>query len=90
MANDILEDLFFGKVIPWEQRPDDIEECRNLNQKMSRTMRVLDEHLNKEAKALLDQYLSDQADMEALLSCDSFKTGFRLGVQLMLAVYKEP
>ena len=37
----------------------------------------------------LDQYISDRADLESMLQCDSFRTGFRLGVQLMLAACKK-
>ena len=90
MPNDILEDLFYGKINPWEDCPGHIEELRSLNQKMSQLSEILEKQLDKEPRSLLDQYLSNRADMEALLSCDSFKTGFRLGVQIMMAVYKEP
>ena len=86
----ILEDLFFGKIDPWENRPSNMEEFHFLNQKMSRLSDALDELLDDEAKLLLDQYLSSRASMEMLLSCDSFKTGFRLGAQIMMAVYKKP
>lgn len=90
MPGDILEDLFYGKINPWEDCPGHIEELRSLNQKMSQLSDILEERLDKETRSLLDQYLSNRADMEALLSCDSFKTAFRLGVQIMMAVYKEP
>lgn len=88
--HDILSDFFYGKIVPWENYPDNNEEFRRLNQKMGQLSDVLEERLDKETQALLDQYISDRADMESLLSCNSFKTGFRLGVQLMLAVYKDP
>ena len=90
MPNDILEDLFYGKINPWEDCPGHIEELRSLNLKMSQLSAILEERLDKETRSLLDQYLSNRADIEALLSCGSFKTGFRLGVQIMMAVYKEP
>ena len=90
MPDDVLEDLFFGKIDPWENRPSNMEEFHLLNQKMSRLSDTLDELLDDEAKSLLDQYLSSRASMETLLSCDSFKTGFRLGTQIMMAVYKKP
>ena len=90
MPGDILEELFYGKINPWEDCPGHIEELRSLNQKMSQLSDILEGRLDKETRSLLDQYLSNRADMEALLSCDSFKTGFRLGVQIMMAVYKEP
>ena len=90
MPNDILEDLFYGKINPWEDCPGNIEEFHGLNQKMSQLSDTLDELLDDEAKSLLDQYLSSRASMETLLSCDSFKTGFQLGAQIMMAVYKKP
>ena len=90
MSDDVLEDLFFGKIDPWENRPSNMEEFHLLNQKMSRLSDTLDELLDDEAKSLLDQYLSSRASMETLLSCDSFKTGFQLGAQIMMAVYKKP
>ena len=88
MLNDILNDLFFGKIVPWENRPESIEEFRRLNQRLGQLSDTLEERLDKETQALLDQYISDRADLESLLQCDSFKTGFRLGVQLMLAACK--
>ena len=90
MPDDVLEDLFFGKIDPWENRPSNMEEFHLLNQKMSRLSDTLDELLDDEAKSLLDQYLSSRASMETLLSCDSFKTGCQLGAQIMMAVYKKP
>ena len=90
MPDDVLEDLFFGKIDPWENRPSNMEEFHLLNQKMSQLSAILEERLDKETRSLLDQYLSNRADMETLLSCDSFKTGFRLGIRIMVAVYKEP
>ena len=90
MPNDILEDLFYGKINPWEDCPSRIEKLRSLNQKMSQLSDILGERLDKETRSLLDQYLLNHADMEVLLSCDSFKTGFRLGIRIMMAVYKEP
>ena len=89
MPGDILEDLFYGKINPWEDCPGHIEELRSLNQKMSQLSEILEKQHYKEPRSLLDQYLSNRADMETLLSCDSFKTGFRLGIRIMMAVYKE-
>ena len=89
MPNNILNDLFFGKIVPWENRPENIEEFRRLNQQLSQLSDTLEERLDKETQVILDQYISDRSDLESLLQCDSFKTGFRLGVQLMLAAYKK-
>lgn len=89
MPNDILNDLFFGKIAPWENRPENIEEFRRLNQRLGQLSDTLEERLDKETQAILDQYISDRSDLESLLQYDRFKTGFRLGVQLMLAACKK-
>ena len=89
MPNDILADLFFGKIVPWEERPDDVDTFHQLNQKMGQSSNALESRLDNETQALLEQYISDRADMESLMTCASFKIGFRLGVQLILAAYKK-
>lgn len=33
MANDILNDLYYGQVAPWEQQLEDIEKLNELNHK---------------------------------------------------------
>ena len=90
MPDTILDDLFYGKVNPWENRPADIDEFRKLNKKMGQLSDILDKHLNDEMKDILNQYLSIRADMEMLLSSDSFKTGFQLGARLMIAIFQKP
>ena len=82
MNDNILNDLFYGKIDPWEEHPTNIEEFRQLNQKMGQ--------LSDDTKELLDQYISIRADMEMLLSSESFKNGFRLGMKLLIAVLSKP
>lgn len=90
MADNILDDLFYGKIDPWEDRPTNIEEFRQLNQKMGRLSDVLESRLSDDTKELLDQYISIRADMEMLLASESFKNGFRLGMKLLMAVLNKP
>lgn len=90
MAKDILEQLFYGEIVPWENSPDSTEELKQLNQKLAQLSETLDERLDDETKALLDQYLSDRADMVSIFCCDSFKMGFRIGAQFILEVLKAP
>ena len=42
MPNDILEDLFYGKINPWEDCPGNIEEFHGLNQKMGQLSAILE------------------------------------------------
>lgn len=89
MAEDILSKLFYGQIDPWEDGPHDKEAGKNLNHEMSQLWESIEKKVDGEAKELLEQYLVRRSDMSMMLQCDSFKTGFRLGVQLMLAAYKK-
>ena len=90
MANDILNDLYYGQVAPWEQQLEDIDKLNELNHKMAELRDILNQRIDKETQELRNRYLSDRSEMEDLLALDRFKTGFRLGAQLMQAVHKEP
>jgi hypothetical protein len=90
MNDNILDDLFYGKIDPWEERPTNIEEFRQLNQKMGQLSDVLESRLDDDTRELLDQYISIRADMEMLLASESFKNGFRLGMKLLMAVLNKP
>lgn len=90
MNDNILDDLFYGKIVPWEERPTNIEEFRQLKQNMGQLSDVLESRLDDDTKELLDQYISIRADMEMLLASESFKNGFRLGMKLLMAVLNKP
>ena len=84
----ILESLFYGEISPWENLPENKETFQQLNQSLSQLSDTLESRLDEESKALLDQYLSGRADLEAMYCCENFKEGFRLGVQLVLEAFK--
>ena len=89
MAEDILSRLFYGQIDPWEDGPHDKEAGSKLNHEMSQLLESIEKKIDGATKELLEQYLVRRSDMSMMLQCDSFKTGFRLGVQLVLAAYKE-
>ena len=89
MAEDILSRLFYGQIDPWEDGPHDKEAGSKLNHEMSQLLESIEKKIDGETKELLEQYLVRRSDMSMMLQCDSFKTGFRLGIQLVLAAYKE-
>lgn len=89
MAEDILSRLFYGQIDPWEDGPHDKEAGSKLHQEMSQFLESIEKKIDGETKELLEQYLVRRSDMSMMLQCDSFKTGFRLGIQLVLAAYKE-
>lgn len=89
MAEDVLSRLFYGQIDPWEDGPHDKEAGSKLNCEMSQFLESIEKKIDGETKELLEQYLVRRSDMSMMLQCDSFKTGFRLGIQLVLAAYKE-
>ena len=88
MARDILERLFFGEIVPWEDRPEGTKEFQKINQELAQLSDTLENRLDETSEAVLDQYLSGRADLESMYCCENFKTGFRLGVQLILEVFR--
>ena len=63
MPGDILEDLFYGKINPWEDCPGNIEELRGLNQKMSQ-LKVE----GKEKSATYRQLMGNKLQYQNMLS----------------------
>ncbi len=87
MNNDVLEQLFYGKIAPWEQQPEDVEEFRRLSRELSLTRSELNDRIDDDTENLLERYLAIHADLENLHSLEAFKYGFRMGIQIMLDVY---
>ena len=63
MPGDILVELFYGKINPWEDCPRNIEELRGLNQKMSQ-LKVE----GKEKSATYRQLMGNKLQYQNMLS----------------------
>lgn len=85
MPEDILSELFYGQIDPWEDGLCDKETARKLNHEMSELWKQIEQKADSECLDLLEKYLVRRSDMSMMLQCDCFKTGFRIGVQLLLA-----
>ena len=85
MAKDILEDLFYGQIDPWEDEPEDIETFRRLNREMAEIWSNIEQSADSDVLTLVESYAARRSDMAMLLQFERFKTGFRLGAQLYIA-----
>lgn len=85
MTEDILSKLFYGQLDPWENSLRDRKEQTRLNMEMSQLWEVIEKKVDGETKELLERYLVLRSDMSMMYQCDQFKTGFQLGVQVLLA-----
>ena len=82
---DILEQIYYGKIAPWDSQRHGTPAIEKLKAQVSSETERLERLLDKEGKALLDQLLDDNADLEGQMVCEGFKDGFRLGAQITAA-----
>ena len=79
MTTDILEDLFYGRLSPWEKIPRDDPILSDLIYRLSELSVQLEDSIGAEHKGLLAQYMETRADLETRLYCHYFKMGFLMG-----------
>ena len=87
MEQDILTQLYFGKVAPWEKRSGTDPEMDALRDRINATTQALGTMLSQEGREQLKQLLSDCSDLEARAVCEGFKDGYRLGTKLTAAAF---
>lgn len=80
MATDILDELFYGRLSPWEEIPKDDPAIAQLIHQQSEISVALEKSLGDSERKLLSQYMESRADLETLLYCHYFKNGFLMGV----------
>ncbi|MDE6902997.1 MAG: hypothetical protein K2P22_09685 [Lachnospiraceae bacterium] len=85
MEQDILEQLYFGKIVPWENRNDKTPEMEEISDRIDGEIERLKGMLDDEGKALLKKLLDDASELERRTVCEGFKDGFRLGTQIVAA-----
>ena len=85
LGQDILSKIYYGKIVPWEQPRCRTPEMEGLRERISSGTACLEGLLDEKGKELLEQLLEDDAELMGEMSCESFKDGFRFGVQVMLA-----
>lgn len=85
MEQDILSQLYYGNIVPWENRNDKTPEMEPFSDQVDKDIQCLDNLLDDEGKKVLERLLDNSAELERLMVCEGFKDGFRLGVQLVAA-----
>lgn len=79
MPNDILEDLFYGRLAPWEEVPQDDDAVMNLIHRQAEASAKLHQFLGETDRQLLAQFTDLRSELELRLYCYYFKKGFRMG-----------
>ena len=85
MEQDILDRLYYGKIVPWENRRGNTPEMDSLSGQVDQDIQWLKKVLGDEERNVLGRLLENASELERLQICEGFKDGFRLGVQLTAA-----
>ena len=84
----ILEDLWYGKVIPWQMGIKS-EQYKALMAQIAESEDKLMELLSKEAKAVYEQLMTQQSEAVALEQREAFIRNFKLGARFMMEMTDE-
>ncbi len=79
----ILEDLYFGNIVPYEKRMSASSEFRRLVKRAADCESQLTERLNEEERQLLNLLTNAQQEIDSITAKENFILGFRLGIRLM-------
>lgn len=85
MEQEILNQLYYGEIVPWENRNDKTPEMVLLSDQVDADIKALEQLLDDTGKQILERLLDNSAELERKMICEGFKDGFRLGVQLTAA-----
>ena len=85
----IIEDLYYGRISPYEMSISATPECQKLKALADRNEDLLRESLSDEQKLLLDKLIESVTDISSISERDMFINGFRLGMKLMIDVMKD-
>ena len=85
MEQDILEQLYFGRIVPWENRNDKTPEIEQCSEQVYQDVERLTQLLDEDGKKILERLMDNRSELEGHQILEGFKDGFRLGVQLTAA-----
>ena len=86
MSN-VLEDLYYGNIAPYQRAVRPGSNVQKLTQKQSDLESKLNDSFNEEQRETFEQYLSVSADLLDANCLDSFITGFRLAARFTHEIF---
>lgn len=82
MKGNILDNLYFGTLSPYDNQITDIAEYKNLLKLSGALFLKLDSLLNDNQKDILEKLLSANSEISELAKHDKFKQGFVLRTRI--------
>jgi len=80
----LLEDLWYGNLIPHEAILTENRRYKHLLSLMGRNRDELSETLTEKQLEMLEKYDEAMNEMHSLAEVEAFSFGFRLGIRLMI------
>ena len=87
---DIIKELWYGNVSPFEQCTRGDKQMKELLSLMARNRDELEETLTEKQKETLEKFEENMNEMHGIAERNAFSYGFRLGVQLMAEAFLQP
>ena len=87
---DIINELWYGNVSPFEQCPRGDKRLKELLKLVARNREDLDATLTNKQKETLEKFEDCMNEMHSITERDAFSYGFRLGVQLIAESFLLP
>ena len=85
----IIEDLYYGRISPYEMSISTTPEYQKLKAFADRNEDLLRESLSDEQKELLENLIETVTDISSISERDMFINGFRIGIKLMIDVMQD-
>ena len=85
---DILRELFFGKILPYDQLHPTSKEYKEAVKESIRLEKQLFEELDEKRAMLFNKFTKVEIDVGTEELLVAFSQGFRLGMQLMAAALR--
>lgn len=86
MRDEILKQLYWGKLVPWELRQN-APELMELNGKIDADINYLKARLSDADKKVLEQLISNFSTLESEQICQGYVNGFKHGSLMMLEIF---
>lgn len=83
---DILEDLYYGNLLPQEKRAKFDDEMKELIGLLNRNEEKLTATLSDEQKETFEKYKDCNREISEICERNAFLNGFRLGARIIIEV----
>lgn len=87
---DIIKELWYGNVAPFEQCTRGDKHLKELLKLVARNKEELDGTLTDKQKETFEKFEENMNETRGITERDAFSYGFRLGVQLMAEAFLQP